>query len=79
MGHANSQLIRDCERARKLGDEDDLARLSTLIDASQAVCPHPLRDRRIREFTRRSTTGKYRKGHLYMGCRRCSKIIEYEP
>lgn len=79
MGHANSHLIRACESARRAGDEAELARLSQLVDLSQAHCSHPLQDRRIREFGRDSPTGKYKKGRRYMMCRRCSKIMEYEP
>jgi hypothetical protein len=78
MGHANRHLIIRCERARKDDDAPELERVSKLVDESQAACPHPLRDRRIRPIGLNSVTGKYKRGHLCAFCRRCSKIVEYE-
>lgn len=77
MGHANGHIIALCERARKRGWKEVEA-LGKKVEKTQAECPHPQRDRKIRVFVQ--STKKYKKGGKYEFCLRCSKMLRYmEP
>ncbi len=76
MGYYNRDLIEMCEKARRRGWKE-VAELGKKVDASQAACPHPKEDRKIRVVPR--DWKKYKAGGTQEICLRCSKLIKYTP
>ena len=73
MGHVNDDLIRQCEAAKRPGDDAEWARLVAEIDRTQRECPHPPEDQH--EATAVARTGMTQPGDIVRWCMRCSKIL----
>lgn len=73
MGHANDDLIKQCEAARRDGNKEEWERLVAVIDQTQRECPHSAED--VHEATAAIQSGLTKPGDIVRWCRRCSKIL----
>lgn len=70
--------LQALNRARKSGDQAEVGRLNSILEAAQARCSHaaPRGSQRLKED---SKNGKYQKNGVLHWCLLCGKTTGYDP